>query len=65
MKSCTRFISALSDAQCFFLNTLLEHVYSQVSVQRQRAQAVHSSAKGLTLEQLLAPCKMHPETVSG
>ena len=63
MKSCTKFVSALSDAQ----RASLEQVHRHGSVHRlrQRAQAVLLSAKGFTLEQLAALCDVHPETVSG
>lgn len=63
MKSCTKFVSALSDAQ----RASLEQVYRQGSAHRlrQRAQAVLLSAKGFTLEQLASMFGVHPETVSG
>ena len=63
MKSCTKFVSALSDDQ----KASLEQLHRQGSVHRlrQRAQAVLLSAKGFTLEQLAVLCDVHPETVSG
>jgi len=62
MKSCTKFVSALSDAQ----RASLQHLYRQGAAHRlrQRAQAVLLSAKGSTLQQLAGMYEVHPETVS-
>jgi transposase len=62
MKSSTKFVSALSDAQ----RASLEQLYRQGSAHRlrQRAQAILLSARGSTLEQLAGMYEVHPETVS-
>jgi transposase len=63
MKACSKFVSALAEADQAALEHL--HLYGPTARQRQRAHAVLLSAKGYGLDQLADILRSDRDTISG
>jgi len=62
-KSCSKFVSALTESQRTALEQM--HLHGPTARQRQRAHAVLLSAKGYTLDQLADILRTDRDTISG